>query len=78
MAKWDTSGLLTFILQSQRKHAAAHRRLNTPPSQMLSSGPNTVALHTNRFSSLVGLALHLHVARPGASAQGLQGLYFEA
>ena len=41
--------------------AAAHRRLNTPPSQMLSSGPNTVALHTNRFSSLVGLALHLQV-----------------
>lgn len=78
MTMWDTSGLQKRVPQSQQKHAAAHRRLNTPPSQMLSSGPNTVALHTNRFSSLVGLALHLHVARLGASAQGLRGLFSEA
>mmetsp|Transcript_15335 Transcript_15335/g.64672 ORF Transcript_15335/g.64672 Transcript_15335/m.64672 type:complete len:271 (-) Transcript_15335:21-833(-) len=34
------------------------RRENTPPSQAVSSGPKMVALHTNRLSSLWGLALH--------------------
>lgn len=34
------------------------RKENTPPSHGVSSGPKTVAFHTNKFSSDCGLALH--------------------